>query len=179
VENSPSNRDLTLTLPALGKIPELQLPMDKVIEAEKRLIEAKTVNPVTYVDLEHTFNESYRDLKKHMSRIGYQIAVTDKAMEEAKADVLLDKYPEFLESNNMKKSQDNADLRKAFLSRDTTYSAALDRMNQLKALESNMEGKIKVMENVCRYMRKQMDLLIRSGLSNSNYYITSGKTNGE
>lgn len=146
--------------------------MEKITEAEKRLIEAKTVNPITYVDLEHSFNESYRDLKRHLSAIGYQIAVTDKAMETAKADVLLDKYPGYIESNGLK---DNSDLRKAFLSRDKAHSDALDRMNQLKALESNFDGKIKVMENVCRYMRKQMDLLIRSGLSNKDYYVTSGK----
>ena len=134
--------------------------MEKIFEADHRVIEAKTVNPSTYSDLEHCFNESYRDLKRHLSSIGYQIAVTDKAMESAKADVLLDKYPAYLESTGAK---DNADLRKAFLIRDETYSAALDRMNQLKALESNFEGKIKVMENVCRYMRKSMDLIIRNG----------------
>jgi hypothetical protein len=174
VENTPTNNAVghTMILPTLGKIPELRIVMDNVIEAEKRLIEAKTVNPATYADLEHTFNESYRDLKKNLAAIGYQIALTDKAMEQAKADVLLDKYPEFLESNNMKKSQDNADLRKAFLMRDEAYIAGLDRMNQLKTLENNLEGKIKVMENVCRYMRKQMDLILRSGLSNRDYYVS-------
>lgn len=171
---SPLNRQ-TLVLPTFGKIPELSLNMEKIIEAEKRLIEAKTVNPLTYVDLEHAFNESYRELKRHLSSIGYHISLIDKAMEQAKADVLLDTYPAFLESNNMKKSQDNADLRKAFLMKDAAYLAALDRMNQLKALESNMDGKIKVMENVCRYMRKQMDLILRSGLSNRDYYVTQGK----
>jgi hypothetical protein len=163
VENAPSTVDRqALVLPALGKVPELRLTMEKVIEAEKRLIEAKTVNPSTYADLEHCFNESYRDLKRHLSSIGYQIAQTDKAMEKAKAEVLLDKYPAYLETVEAK---DNSDLRKAFLIRDETYSQALDRFNQLKALESNFEGKIKVVENVCRYMRKQMDLLIRSGHS--------------
>jgi hypothetical protein len=173
VENTPSTVDRqTMVLPSLGKIPELRLTMDKIIEAEKRLLEAKTVSPVTYADLESAYNESYRDLKRHLSAIGYQITVTDKAMEQAKATVLLDVYPEYLEKNDVK---DNADLRKAFLIRDETYSAALDRMNQLKALETSFEGKIKVMENVCRYMRKQMDLLLRSGMSNRDYYNTQGK----
>lgn len=164
----------TLILPELGKVPELRLSMDKIVEAEKRLIEAKTVNPSTYVDLEHCFNESYRDLKRHLSSIGYQIAQTEKAMHTAKADVMLDTYPEYLEKNDIKKYQDTADLRQSFLMRDEVYCAALDRYNQLKALESNLDGKVKVMENVCRYMRKQMDLLIRSGLSNRDYYISKG-----
>lgn len=165
----------TLILPAFGKVPELRLSMEKIVEAEKRLIEAKTVNPVTYVDLEHTFNESYRDLKRHLSAIGYQLDLADKAMNVAKSDLLLDKYPEYLAKNDFKKSQDNGDLRQAFFMRDEAYIASLDRINQLKALQSNLDGKIKIMENVCRYMRKQMDLLIRSGLSNADYYVTSGR----
>lgn len=164
----------TLVLEPVGKIPGLRLEMAKVIEAEARLIEAKTVNPVTYVDLESCFNESYRDLKRHISSIGYQLALADKAMQVAKSDLMLDKYPTYLESNGIKKTQDNADLRQAFFMRDPAYLAALDRINQLKALESNMDGKIKVMENVCRYMRKQMDLILRSGLSSRDYYLTQG-----
>lgn len=171
MDNSPSTVDRhALTLPALGKVPELKLSMDKIVEAEKRLLEAKVVNPVTYVDLESCYNESYRDLKRHLSSIGFNIAMTEKAMESAKANVLLDTYPAYVEANGLK---DNADLRKALLSRDETYSAALDRYNQLKALESNFEGKIKVLENVCRFMRKQMDLLLRSGMSGRDIYNTN------
>lgn len=165
----------TLVLESVGKIPELRLEMAKVIEAEKRIIEAKSVNPSTYADLESCFNESYRDLKRHISSVEYQLTLADKAMNIAKSDLLLDKYPTYLDQNNLKKSQDNGDLRQAFFMRDEAYIAALDRINQLKALQSNIDGKIKVMENVCRYMRKQMDLLIRSGLSSRDYYISQGK----
>lgn len=162
-----------MTLPAFGKTPQITLDMNKTREAEQRFIEAKTVNPVTYVDLEHTFNESYRELKRHSSTIGYQINQAEKAMEEAKATVLLDKYPEFLEGKS--KGTDNADTRKAFLIRDEDYSKALDRLNQLKAVESFIDGRIKVLENVCRYIRKEIDLTMRSGLSNRDLYITQGK----
>ena len=177
-QSTPSQTaNQTMMLPALGKIPAVSFEMTNIREAERRLIEAKTVNPVTYSDLEHCFNESYRDLKRHLSAIGYQISLAEKAMETAKANVLLDTYPEFLQTSGMKKSQDNADLRKAFLMRDVDYVAALDRYNQLQALESTMDGKIKVMENVCRYMRLQMQLILRSGLSNRDYYVTQGKKN--
>jgi len=165
----------TLVLPSVGKIPELRLEMAKVIEAEMRLVEIKTVNPVTYVDLESCFGESYRDLKRHLSSVEGQLGLADKALNIAKSDLLLDKYPEYLEQNSIKKTQDNADLRQAFFMRDPAYIAALDRINQLKVLQSNIDGKIKVVENACRYMRKQMDLVIRSGLSNRDYYATHGK----
>lgn len=176
--SSPSSSvdNSTLVIPAFGKSPALNLDMGSTREAEKRLIEAKTVNPITYADLEHAFGESYRELKRHLSTVGYQLAMADKALETAKSDLLLDKYPEFMKDKP--KTQDNADLRKAFFMRDPEYVAALDRIAQLKAIECFVDGRIKVMENVCRYMRKQMDLVLRSGLSNTDIYLTHGRKNG-
>lgn len=170
---SPSPGDNSvLVIPAFGKSPALSLELSKTKEAENRLIEAKTVNPSTYNDLEHCYNEAYRELKRHLSAIGYQLALADKALETAKSDILLDKYPEFLKGKP--RSTDNGDLRKAFFMRDTEYLAALDRINQLKVMESFVDGRIRVLENVCRYMRKSIDLIIRSGAT-SNMYITSGR----
>lgn len=169
------NNELTtssevMELPALGKTPSLRLELSNIREAEKRFLEAKTVNPSTYVDLEHTFNESYRELKRHLSNIGYQINLTDKSLREAKANVLLGTYAEVM--SGKPKSHDNADLRDAYLIKDPSYSAALDRMNQLKALESMFEGKLKVIENVCRYMRQKMYLISKSGVSDAQYRPT-------
>lgn len=158
-----------LVIPAFGKSPALPLDMGKIREAQRRTTEAQHVSPVTYAELEHCFNEGYRDLKRHLSSIGFQITQAQKAMEIAKADVILDKYPAYLEGKP--KSTDNADRRNAFLARDVEFQAALDRFNQLKAIESNFDGKIKELENVCRYMRKKMDLLIRSGVP-TNYHST-------
>jgi predicted nuclease with TOPRIM domain len=164
-----------LVLTSFGKVPALSLDMSKIREAESRIIEAKMVNPATYADLESAFNEAYRDLKRHLSSIGFALNQAEKTLEETKSDIILDRYPKFLEEKAIKKTQDNADLRKAFMARDPEYSAALDRLNQLKALESNFDGKIKVLENTCRYMRKKMDLLLRSGMSGADYHVTSGR----
>jgi hypothetical protein len=167
--------DHAIILAPFGKSPELVLQMGKIREAEHRIIEARLVNPSTYADLEASYNEAYRDLKRHLSSVGYQIALTEKALEQAKADIFLDTYPKYLEVNNIKKTNDNSDLRKAFMYKDSAYLAALDRFNQLKALESNFDGKIKVFENVCRYMRQKMQLIIRSGLSGADYSSTAGR----
>jgi hypothetical protein len=160
-----------MTIPAFGSAQAQDLVLSATVLAERRLIEARTVNPLTYTDLEHTFNESYRELKTNLARVGYMIAEADKAIKKAKAEVLLDKYPEFMKDRP--KSQDNADMREAFLTRDEAYMAAVDRLNQLKATEALFDGKIKVMENVCRYMKKQMDLILRSGMSSSDLYNTN------
>lgn len=166
-----------LVVPAFGKSPALRLEMDKIREAEHRFIEAKTVSPSSFADLEHTFNESYRDLKRHLSNIGYQLTLADKALREAKANVVLGAYAEHLQGKP--KYADNADLRDAFLMKDEAYTNALDRINQLKALESNFEGKIKVVENVCRYMRQKMYLISKSGVPiDPGVGVTSGRKNG-
>lgn len=169
--SAPSNQ--ALVLPAFGKSPELKLEMGPIREAESRFLEAKTVSPSTYSDLEHTFNESYRDLKRHLSSIGYQLLLADKALRQAKAEVILGSYAEFMAGKP--KSHDNSDLRDAFLIKDEAYVAALDRVAQLRALESNFEGKLKVVENVCRYMRQKIWLFSKSGIGDPNLYVTSHK----
>jgi hypothetical protein len=174
---APTVRDSSaLVIPAFGKSPALSLELTGTREAERRLVEAKTVNPVTYTDLEHCFNESYRELKRHAATVGYQIALANKALEDAKAKVLLETLPEYMKDKA--KSWDSSDLRKALMMKDPDYVAALDRINMLQAMEAFVDGRIKVMENVCRYMRKQMDLVIRSGLSNADLYNTQGRKNG-
>jgi hypothetical protein len=164
-----------LVIHAFGKSPELKFDMSKIRIAEQRLLEAKNVNPATYTDLESCFGESFRDLKRHLTTVGHQINLADKALRQAKSMVLLDTYPKFLADNSVKKTQDNGDLRDAFLMQDNDYLEALDRVNMLKALESNLDGKIKVIENVSRWMKKQMDLILRSGLTSAQLHVTSGR----
>jgi hypothetical protein len=156
------NNDKALVIAAFGKSPEMRLDVTRIREAETRYIEAKTVNPSTYSDLEHTFNESYRNLKTHLSNIGYQLTLAEKSLREAQANVILGAYAEHLKDKP--KYADNTMLKDAFLMKDPEYVAALDRINQLKALQSNFEGKVKVIENVCRYMRQKMYLVSKSGV---------------
>lgn len=157
-----------LTIPEFGSFQKLVLPMVAIREGERRLIEAKMVNPATYSDLEYTFNEGYREAKKNVSIIGYEITRAEKAIREAKSIAILDEYPEFLKTQSLK---DSATVRDAFLERQPNYVAAQDRLDMLKAMLDLMEGKIKVFENVCRFIRKEMDLAIRSGSIDSNRYL--------
>lgn len=155
-----------LTIPAFGSTPELKLDITSIKEGEKRLIEAKVVNGGTYSELEYVYNEGYRQAKKHLSHIGYEITRAKKAQREAKSRAILDDYPEFLKENKLK---DNATVRDAFLERRPDYVAAQDRIDMLVAMESLLDGKIRVFENVCRYMRKEMDIMIRSGIDPNKY----------
>ena len=162
----------SLVLPAFGKSPQLTLDMGTIREAESRLYEAKTVNPATYPELSHTFNESFRMLKQHLSNLGYQLMLAQKALNEAKADVILGAYAEYLEGKP--KSAGSADLRDAFLTKDAAYNNALDRTHQIQAIISNFEGKVKVLENVVSYMKQKMYLISKSGMD-PNVYLQNNK----
>jgi hypothetical protein len=155
-----------IALPAFGSTPSLILDVSKIREGEARLVEAQMVNPATYANLEYVFNEGYREAKRHMSVIGYQITQAEKALREAKSTALLDEYPEFLKKSAIK---DSAQIRDAFLERYVPYTSAQDRIDMLKAMESLIDGKIKTFENTCRYMKVEMQLTIRSGVDSNKY----------
>lgn len=155
-----------ITIPAFGSTPQIVLDISKIREGENKILDARVVNPATYNDLEYSFNEGYREARKHLSSIGYEITRAKKALREAKSKAILDDYPEFLKENKLK---DNATVRDAFLERQGDYVASQDRIDMLTALESLMEGKVKNFENVCRYIRKQMDIVIRSGVDSNKY----------
>lgn len=157
-----------LTIPPYKESSELRLALDKTHEGEGRLHEAKMVNAATYSELEACYNEGYRELRRHLATIGFQLGEADKEMELAKSTFLIDEYPSLIK--DLPKSQDSADLRKAHLMRNQAYVDSLDRINMLKAMEAMLDGKIKTFEKTCAYMKKQMDILLRSGSMNSNIY---------
>jgi hypothetical protein len=165
---SDISRGVDLVIPKFGSSEQIVLPMSAIKEGERRLVEAKIVNPATYSELEFVFGEGYREARKNVTVIGYEISKAEKALREAKSVAILDDYPEFLKEKGLK---DNATVRDAFLEKRPEYVAAQDRIDMLKAMLDLMEGKIKVFENVTRYMRKEMDLVIRSGYVDSNRYI--------
>lgn len=154
------------TIPEFHTRPAVMLDLSKVHEGEKRLVEARIVNSATYSDLEYSFNEGYRETKKNLSIVMYEILQTEKRLREVKSEFLLDKYPNFLKETKIK---DNAAIREAFLERQKVYTEAMDRKDMLTALTSLFEGKVKVFERVCSYMKKEMDLTIRSGIDSNKY----------
>ena len=157
-----------LVIPPFQDRQQVTLDLSKIREGKDRLIEAKVVNPATYLELEYTFNESYREAKQNLVIIGYEIAQTEKVLRQIKGEIILDSYPSFIKENKM---NDNATNREAFLQRHQPYLDAEDRVNMLKAMEMMFDGNIRVFENVCRYMKQHMKLLERSG--NVNHYLSS------
>lgn len=163
----------SLIIPAFHKSAELSLNLSRTREGESRLMEAKMVSPVTYADLESCFNESYRELRGHLAIIGYEIVKAEAAIDSAKSNFIIDTYPNIV-AGLPRAIQSQASTLQAHLVRYVDYTSAVDRLGQLKAMEALLDGKIKVFEKTCQFMRKKMDLILRSGLSNGNLYVTSG-----
>lgn len=163
----------SLVIPAFKGSPEISLTLSKTREAESRLLEAKDVNPATYADLESMFADGFNESKKVSAVVAYEITKAEKALEVAKSNFLIDTYQEKIKG--LPKSQDSSDLRKAWLMRDVDYVAAQDRIDMLKAIEALIDGKIRLFDKVSSFMKKRMDLLLRSNSSGYNLYVTSGK----
>lgn len=160
------NSLVEFNIPEFGQIEAQAISFSHIREGERRILESKIVNGGTYNELEFVMNEGYREAKQNLTLIGYNILKTKKAIRESKSEAIIDEYVDWLKDNRMK---DSATIREAFLQTKEVYVKALDRLDMLVALESSMEGKIKVFENVCRYMRKEMDIRVRSGMVNNHY----------
>jgi len=155
-----------LVLPEFGSRPAVYLDISKIREGEARIIEAKAVNGGTYNELEYTFNEGWRECRKHLTVIGYEITRANKALRDAQSEALIDRYSNFLKE---KKLEDSKHMKEAFLQTQEDYVKAQDRIDMLIAMESLVEGKLKVFEKVCQYMRKEIDIQNRSGYTGDKY----------
>lgn len=155
-----------ITIPPFHEIPQITLDLSKIKYAESRLSESQVVNPGTYGELEFVFNEGYREGRTHLSIVGYQLSLAKKALKQAHSEAIIERYSDFLKDRNFK---DSASMREAFLETQKDYTDAQDRIDMLVAIESFVKGKIDTFENTCRYMKKEIDITLRSGFSNNKY----------
>ena len=151
----------SLTVPGLeGVNAPINLDITNIQEAESRLIEAKTVNPATYKSLEYLYNEGYRQARQHLANIEFQVVRAERQKEREKARVILEVLPEKLDGKAA--SCNNADFRAAILATDEKYNEVCEHIEKLKAMAAFFDIRIKVFEKACQYMRKGIDLIIRS-----------------
>lgn len=157
---------IQFVVPAFKERPEQPLAFNAIHEAEKRLPEAQAVNGATYAELEFLFNEGYREAKRNLSTVMYEITKAKKNLRQVKSTHLLDHYPAFLEEKSLR---DSAAIRDAYLAKQDDYEEALDRIDMLNALENLLDGKIQNFVNVCRYLKKEIGILEKSGMLNNKY----------
>lgn len=156
------NQGTELVIRAHGHSPELKLRITAWSTAKNRLHESERLVPGNYTSLEYCFQEAWRECKSNCVSIGDAINKAEKTLEEVKADIILEEIPKLLEDKP--KSANNADFRKAVFAKNEDYQKALEHLHKLEALLAHFEGHMKTMENTCRYLKKQMDYFIRSGV---------------
>lgn len=159
------NNGTALVVPAFRHCPELTLKMAGWESAMGRLHEAKHLAASNYSSLEFTFQEAWRESRLNAIHVGDAVKKAKQNIEEIKADVVLDEIPKKLEE--LPKSANNADFRKAVLNKNADYLQALEHLEKLEAMLLHFESHMKIMENTSRFLKKQMDYFIRSGVISS------------
>jgi hypothetical protein len=120
--------------------------MGRVYEAEGRLHEIAFVTPATTRELSAYFNEACNEASKYIAWVEYELLQASKTFDLCRARVILDKAP--TEAAKLKESggKPNEDWREALVTLDPECQAALDTINNLKAIKALLEGKAKAFE---------------------------------
>lgn len=120
--------------------PALELNMDLLDAAEKRLHEVRLANPALSKDLEGLFNEAANLATKYLAWIKYEILQAEKNYSLDRATVILEKLPEEAARLKEKGIKMNEDYREALIIRDEACSRSLDVLNSLKAVQALLEA---------------------------------------
>ena len=155
------NEGTVITVPEFKNCKELKLNVSNWHLAKTRMREVQNLVPANYSSLEFTFQEAWRESRRNAIMIGDAIKKAQQNIEEIKADIILTEIPRLLDE--LPKSANNTDFRKAIISKNPEYKQANEHLEKLEALLAHTESNMKVMENTSRFMKKQMDYIIRNG----------------
>lgn len=152
----------TLVVPAFKYCKELRLDNSSWELAKSRMKEVQHLVPSNYSSLEFTFQEAWREARRNAIMTEDAVKKALQTIEEIKADIILTEIPKLLEE--MPKNANNTDFRKAVIIKNPEYRQATEHLEKLQAILSHLESNMKIMENTSRFMKKQMDYIIRSGV---------------
>ena len=155
------SKGTVMTVPAFKHCKELKLHIGGWESAVKRLPETINMVPANYSSLEFSFQEAWREAKRNAIQVGNAVKLANQNIEEIKSDIILDEIPELMKERP--KSKDNVDFRKAVFARNEDYKLALEHLNKLEAMLLHFESHMKSMESTSRFLKKQMDYIIKNG----------------
>ena len=156
-----NNKGTMIVVPAFKHCKELRLDTSSWESAKSRMKEVQHLVPGNYSSLEYAFQEAWRKARRNAIITEDAVKKAMQNVEEIKADIVLTEIPKMLEQ--MPKSANNTDFRKAIITKNTDYKEAMEHLEKLQAILAHLESNMKVMENTSRFMKKQMDYIIRSG----------------
>ena len=158
---SDTKKGTMLVVPAFKHCKELRIDTSSWETAKTRMSEVQHLVPANYSSLEFVFQEAWRESRRNAIMTEDAIKKALQNIEEIKADIILTDIPKLLEE--MPKGANNTDFRKAVITKNEDYKQANEHLEKLQAILAHLESNMKVMENTSRFLKKQMDYIIRSG----------------
>ena len=158
---SDTKKGTMLVVPAFKHCKELRIDTSSWETAKTRMSEVQHLVPANYSSLEFTFQEAWREARRNAIITEDAIKKAMQNIEEIKADIILTDIPKLLEE--MPKNANNTDFRKAVITKNEDYRQASEHLEKLQSILAHLESNMKVMENTSRFLKKQMDYIIRSG----------------
>lgn len=148
----------TLVVPrGLPDLSPLRLDLGEINTVESRIQEVAFTNPVKAPELLAVFNKAYSDLVGIISSVEYEFQMAKKHANEVRAIILIDKVPGILKEKGLSSAKSptgSEDMRQAILDMDKDYSAAQDKVIQLKCILSLLEGKQKSIDMAYTSVKK-------------------------
>ena len=149
-------------LPFSESLPSLSVEISHLKEAEARLPEIRTVSPATYAELESVFGKAYREQKAQVRKIEMHILKVKAEIIRLSGVCIFDKYPTFLEQRP--KIKDSTDTRARFIENDPDVVMYKERLGNLEIISKICGDKVQEMENAYKVLRRQIDLVVKSGV---------------
>lgn len=133
------------------------IPLDlfSIKKAETRLREVATVTPGNAQELLSTYNISWLALDKIVKQLTHEKTKAMNSYKQARADAKLNCTDEALKK--LGHSKGSADLREALVEKDETVIHSKERLDQIEAVLSVMEGKREGFRNAFSAVKKLMD----------------------
>lgn len=135
----------------------LQMDMEAVYKAEKRIPEVAFVTPQKAPELLATFIDAYILLNKYVVALDFERSQAERSAAKIRAAIMLDKIPGILAERGLATSRSplgSEDVRQAILDTDPEYSSALDKIDALHAGVELIKGKLKSVEMAYTSVKK-------------------------
>jgi hypothetical protein len=135
----------------------LEIDLKTILQAEGRIPEVGFITPQKAPELLALFNVAYLDLTKHLVAVDFEYTQRERAAEQVRAEILLDRLPSILEKKGLASARSplgSEDIRQAVLATQPDYQKALDEAQQLNALVELLKGKLKSIEMAYTSVKK-------------------------
>jgi hypothetical protein len=158
-----------LKIPKHDRSGNIDLNMDSIYVAERRIDEIAIANTHKAPELAACFTKAFSLLVDHLAVISKEKVKAENAVGIAKAIVVLDRAPEVLKAKGLVSAKNPAgseDLRNSVLLLDVDYQQALETYQELEAYYQLIKNKKDTIDKAYMAVRKLMGEIER--LDNSH-----------